>query len=61
MYMDAFEHHDLEGEYVRGRRFYHARWHIDSAGNLTLERKETDKGRVINDSHTATPVGEDHR
>lgn len=28
MYEEAFEHHDLEGEYVRGRNFHRSTWHV---------------------------------
>lgn len=28
MYQEAFEHHDLEGEYVRGRNFHKSKWTV---------------------------------
>ena len=42
MYQDAFEHHDLEGRYVRGRRFYEATWQLAKDGSLTLVNKIDD-------------------
>lgn len=37
MYEAAFEHHELEGEYVRGRPFHHSRWQWDAAALRRVE------------------------
>lgn len=44
MYQDAFEHHDLEGEYVRGRKFHESTWRVDEAGEPSLVRVSDDWG-----------------
>ena len=36
MYEGAFEHHHLEGKYVRGRRFYHSTWTLEPGKPPTL-------------------------
>lgn len=44
MYEEAFEHHHLEGKYVRGRRFHRSVWRVDRKGAPALERIEDDFG-----------------
>jgi hypothetical protein len=43
MYKEAFDYHDLEGEYVRGRRFHHSVWNVGGDGTITPEMRVTDK------------------
>ncbi|MFW6057460.1 MAG: hypothetical protein ACOC9W_01255, partial [Persicimonas sp.] len=44
MYKDAFEHHELEGEYVRGRKFHESRWTVDEAEAPSLIEISDDWG-----------------
>jgi hypothetical protein len=44
MYPEAFEHHDLEGEYVRGRRFHRSEWRVDADGRPSLVTITDDHG-----------------
>ena len=47
MYEGAFEHHHLEGEYVRGRRFHSSKWTLNTATatpSLTLVEERDDLG-----------------
>ncbi|MEC9440960.1 MAG: multiheme c-type cytochrome [Myxococcota bacterium] len=51
MYSSAFEHHHLEGKYVRGRRFYNSTWKLDGlssssqqAPTLSLVKEVDDLG-----------------
>jgi hypothetical protein len=37
MYEEAFEHHDLEGEYVRGRNFHKSKWRVVDGQPKLLE------------------------
>ncbi|MEM1349201.1 MAG: multiheme c-type cytochrome [Myxococcota bacterium] len=43
MYPDAFEYHELEGEYVRGRRFHDSVWSVSADGTIALVRLDDDK------------------
>jgi hypothetical protein len=36
MYKEAFEHHELEGRYVRGRQFHESVWRVDASGEPSL-------------------------
>ena len=42
MYLDAFEHHQLDGKYVRGRRFYDAQWLLGEDSALNVVKIEDD-------------------
>jgi hypothetical protein len=42
MYPEAFRHHDLEGEYVRGRRFHRSTWRVGPDGAVERTRLEND-------------------
>ncbi|MBA2662684.1 MAG: hypothetical protein H0U74_10345 [Bradymonadaceae bacterium] len=44
MHLEAFEHHALEGRYVRGRVFHRSRWTVGSDGKPLLERVDDDHG-----------------
>jgi hypothetical protein len=44
MYTGAFEHHDLEGEYVRGRNFHRSTWKLTADGEPELEEISDDWG-----------------
>jgi len=53
MYTEAFEHHELEGEYVRGRTFHRSSWRVDKSGKLERLFVETDlldEGNAPNDA-----------
>ncbi len=44
MYKEAFEHHELEGKYVRGRQFHESRWTVDGADVPSLVEISDDWG-----------------
>ena len=44
MYKEAFEHHDLEGRYVRGRKFHESTWQVGADGEPTLVKISDDWG-----------------
>jgi hypothetical protein len=44
MYEEAFEHHELEGEYVRGRKFHESKWTVGDDGEPTLVEISDDWG-----------------
>ncbi|MFW5967050.1 MAG: multiheme c-type cytochrome [Persicimonas sp.] len=44
MFEEAVEHHDLEGEYVRGRKFHESRWKVDEDGTPSLIEISDDWG-----------------
>ncbi|MFB6264898.1 MAG: hypothetical protein ABEL76_14945, partial [Bradymonadaceae bacterium] len=53
MYPEAFEHHDLQGRYVRGRTFHRSTWRLSVDGKLTRLYQETDmktEGRPPDDA-----------
>ncbi len=62
MYPEAFEHHELEGEYVRGRTFHRSSWRVDESGELERLFVETDllnKGDAPSDAiHSSGRNGE---
>lgn len=45
MYKGAFEHHHLEGRYVRGRRFHESTWELD------VGAKKLSLGELVDDMH----------
>ncbi|QDG53807.1 hypothetical protein FIV42_24600 [Persicimonas caeni] len=44
MYEEAFEHHDLEGRYVRGRKFHESTWQVGDDGTPSLVEISDDWG-----------------
>lgn len=44
MHQEAFDYHDLEGRYVRGRVFHTSLWRLESAEDFYLETIEDDFG-----------------
>ncbi len=44
MYAEAFDYHELEGEYVRGRRFHTSRWTVGVDGAVSLVQVTDDHG-----------------
>jgi hypothetical protein len=44
MYTGAYEHHDLEGKYVRGRKFHTSTWRLTAGGEPELETIADDFG-----------------
>jgi hypothetical protein len=44
MYEEAFEHHELEGEYVRGRKFHESQWSVGDDGRPSLVEISDDWG-----------------
>ncbi len=44
MYKKAFEHHHLDGKYVRGRTFHTSTWKVDKHGHPTLQQVSDDWG-----------------
>ena len=51
MYEEAFEHHDLEGEYVRGRKFHESRWRVGASGRPALIQITDDWGERTDLEH----------
>lgn len=43
MHLSAFEHHNLEGRYVRGRQFHNSTWNVTPDGTPTLVTLHDDK------------------
>ncbi len=43
MYLPAFEHHKLEGRYVRGRRFHRSTWNVTASGEPSMTSLEDDQ------------------
>ncbi len=44
MYPEAYEHHDLEGKYVRGREFHRSTWRLAGEGEAKLQKIADDWG-----------------
>ena len=44
MYQEAFDYHELEGRYVRGRIFHQSSWTIEEDRSFSLERIKDDWG-----------------
>lgn len=44
MYESAYRHHDLEGRYVRGRRFHRSRWQVEEDWQPVLQTITDDWG-----------------
>ncbi|MFU8803571.1 MAG: multiheme c-type cytochrome [Bradymonadaceae bacterium] len=47
MFEEAFEHHELEGRYVRGRTFFEARYELEEDGKPRLIEGRSDRGALI--------------
>jgi len=45
MYEEAFDYHELEGRYVRGRTFHRSRWEVGADGEVRLLHLEDDFGK----------------
>lgn len=44
MHKEAFDYHELEGQYVRGRTFHRSRWEVRADGQVRLVHLEDDFG-----------------
>jgi hypothetical protein len=59
MYQEAFEHHELDGEYVRGRKFHESTWSVGDGGEPSLVEISDDWGERKTLSHQAQSTTSD--